>query len=223
MTASESADTTIRGPLSAGRVFAGAVALADKIGIEAFAIRKLASELGVKPMTIYHHVASKEAILDGMVDIVFGEINDPPADANWKTAVRLRAHSARSVLARHPWATPLMESRTAPGPATLRHHDAVIGCFRRAGFSIAMSAHAYALIDSYIYGFALQEANLPKTAGAEMADLAAAIIDPLPAGQYPHLMELTTEHVMQPGYDFGLEFEFGIDLILDGLEAAGEL
>ena len=212
-----------RTPLSTSRVLAGAVALADKIGIDAFTIRKLATELDVKPMTIYHHVASKEAILDGMVDIVFSEIELPPTDTDWKTAVRHRALSARAVLARHPWATPLMESRTAPGAVTLRHHDAVIGCFRRGGFSIPMTAHAYALIDNYIYGFALQEANMPATGGQDMADLAEAIIEPLPAGQYPYLMELTAEYVLQPGYDFGDEFEFGLDLILDGLEAAAKL
>ena len=197
-----------RTPLNTSRVLAGAVALADKIGIEAFTIRKLATELDVKPMTIYHHIANKEAILDGMVDIIFSEIDRPPTDTDWKTAIRQRAHSAREVLARHPWATPLMESRTTPGAVTLRHHEAVIGCFRRGGFSIAMTAHAYALIDSYTYGFALQAANLPATGGDEMADLAATIIEPLPVDQYPHPMELTKSHVLQPGYDFGDEFAF---------------
>jgi hypothetical protein len=113
-----------------------------------------------------------------------------------------------------------MESRTTPGSETLRHHDAVLGCLRRAGFSIRLTAHAYALVDSYIYGFALQEANLPATGGVDMADLATAITAHLPASEYPHLLELTTEHVLQPGYDFGVEFEFGLDLILDGLETA---
>ena len=199
-----------------------AVALADRTGIESFTIRKLATELDVRPMTIYHHVANKEAILDGMVDIVFGEIEEPPTHTDWKTAMRRRARSARIVLARHPWATPLMESRTSPGAATLRHHDAVIGCFRRGGFSIAMTAHAYALVDAYIYGFALQEANLPATGGEDMADLAEAIIEPLPIGEYPHLMEFTAEHVLVPGYDFADEFEFGLDLILDGLESSAQ-
>ena len=212
-----------RAPLTAGRVLAGAVAVADRVGIEAFTIRKLAAALDVKPMTIYHHVVSKEAILDGMVDIVFSEIERPPTDSHWKAAMRQRALSARAALARHPWATPLMESRTSPGAETLRHHDAVIGCFRRGGFSIAMTAHAYALVDSYIYGFALQEANLPATGGEEMADLAEAIIEPLPAGEYPHLMELTAEHVLQPGYDFADEFEFGLNLILDGLDTVAKV
>jgi hypothetical protein len=134
--------------------------------------------------------------------------------------MRLRAVSARAALARHPWAAPLMESRTSPGAATMAHHDAVIGCLRRGGFSMAMTAHAYALIDSFIYGFALQEANLPATEGDAMAELAESVLEPLPAEDYPHLMEFTAQHVLQPGYDFGAEFEFGIDLILDGLEAA---
>ena len=223
MTSTATTSDPPRTPLNTSRVLAGAVALADKIGIEAFTIRKLATELDVKPMTIYHHIANKEAILDGMVDIIFSEIDQPPTDTDWKTAIRQRAQSARAVLAHHPWATPLMESRTTPGAVTLRHHEAVIGCFRRGGFSIAMTAHAYALIDSYIYGFALQAANMPATGGDEMADLAETIIDPLPADQYPHLVELTTEHVLQPGYDFGDEFKFGLDLILDGLEAAARL
>lgn len=210
----------IRTPLSRERVLAGAVALADKIGVESLTIRKLATELGVKPMTIYHHVANKEAIIDGMVDIVFAEIDTPPTDRDWKSAMRHRAESARTVLARHPWAAPLMESRTSPGPATLNHHDAVIGCFRRGGFSWELTAHAYALIDAYIYGFALQEANLPATGGDDLGELAETIFESFPVGDYPHLMEFTAEHVMQPGYDFRAEFAFGLDLILDGLEAA---
>ncbi len=218
MTPSDTSSTKLR--LTADRVLDGAVALADQIGIDSFTIRKLAAALDTKPMTIYHHVASKDAILDGMVDRVFAEIDRPPTDLDWKPAIRHRCSSAREALARHPWAAPLMESRTNPGPETLGHHDAVIGCLRRGGLSLEMTAHAYALIDSYIYGFALQEANLPATGGADMAELAETIIDPVPQGLYPHLREFTTEYVLAPGYDFRAEFEFGLDLILDGLEAA---
>jgi AcrR family transcriptional regulator len=210
-------------PLSRTRVLIAAVELADRVGMEAFTIRRLAAELGTKPMSIYHHVANKEAIVDGMVDIVFSEIDLPSDNTYWKTAMRQRSRSARAVLGRHRWATPLMESRTSPGPATLRHHDAVLGCLRRGGFSIEMTAHAYALIDNYLYGFALQEANLPfDTEGDnnDLSELAETIIEPLTAGEYPHLVELTTEHVLKPDYRFGDEFEFGLDLILDGLEAA---
>ncbi len=210
--------TTKKQRLTADRVLDGALALADEIGVEGFTIRKLADTLATKPMTIYHHVPSKEAIVDGMVDRVFAEIDRPPTDLDWKTAIRHRCLSARDALARHPWAAPLMESRTNPGPETLGHHDAVLGCLRRGGLSLAMTAHAYALVDSYVYGFALQEANLPATGGADMAELAEVIIEPLPEGSYPNLMEFAAEYVLQPGYDFREEFEFGLDLILDGLE-----
>ncbi len=217
--AKESAGAS-RPVLTRERVIAAAVTLADRIGVDALTIRKLAVELDVKPMTIYHHVENKEAIIDGMVDLVFSEIDLPPTGLDWKLAIRQRTASARVVLARHPWAAPLMESRTSPGPATLRHHDAVLGCLRAGGFSLEMTAHAYAVIDAFVYGFALQEASLPATAGDEMADLAQAVSAAMPADEYPHLVEFTTEHVLRPGYDFGREFDFGLDLVLDGLEAA---
>ncbi len=209
-----------RRALTRGRVIDAAVALTDDIGVDGLTIRRLATALGVKPMAIYHHVANKEAILDGMVDLVFSEIDLPPTDTDWRTAMRRRSASARAVLARHPWAAALMESRATPGPATLRHHDAVLGCLRGGGLSIQLTAHAYALIDAYVYGFALQEASLPATGGDDMADLAQSITDAMPAGEYSNLVEFTTEHVLQPGYDFGEEFAFGLDLILDGLDAA---
>ncbi len=181
-------------------------------------MRSLAGELGVKPMAIYHHFANKEEILDGIIDIVFGEIDLPSADDDWRTAIRHRAIAARRILSDHPWAIPLMESRTNPGRETLRQHDAVIATFRRAGFSIQMTAHAYSLLDSYVYGFALQESvSLPfdKETAPELAE---KILAQYPTDEYPHLAELATEHVLKPGYDYGDEFEFGLDLILDGLE-----
>jgi AcrR family transcriptional regulator len=215
MTASDT--STKRTRLSTERVLSGALALADEIGIEDLTIRRLAEALDVKPMTIYHHVANKEAIIDGMIDLVFAEIELPDPELPWKEAIRRRCVSARAALARHRWAAPYMESRTTPGPALLSHHDAMLGCLRQA-MSIEMTAHAYALLDSYVYGFALEEANLPATGGAEMADLAAAMVEQFPADRYPHLAEFTAEHVMRPGYDFSDEFDFGLDLILDGLE-----
>jgi AcrR family transcriptional regulator len=205
-------------PLSRQRALQAAVALADSEGIGSLTMRRLAQELGVEAMSLYHHVTNKDDILDGMVDIVFGEIGMPSGGTDWKTAMRRRAHSARAVLSRHPWAISLMESRTTPGPATLRHHDAVIGCLRQAGFSIEMTAHAYSLLDSYIYGFAHQQTNLPFDTEEETRELADAILRQLPADEYPHFVELTVEHVLQPGYDYGNEFEFGLELILDGLE-----
>lgn len=206
-----------RQSLTRDRIIDAAMSLADQTGVDALTIRKLATALEAKPMTIYHYVANKEAIIDGMVDQVFGEIDLPPTNPNWKTAIRHRASSARAVLAKHPWAVPLMDSRSSPGPATLKHHNAVLGCLREGGLSVEMTAHAYAVIDAFIYGFAIQEASLPATTGEQMHELVETITTPFSEGEYPYLMELTTKHVMHPGYDFGKEFEFGLNLILDGL------
>jgi AcrR family transcriptional regulator len=207
-----------RTPLSRSWVLATAVNLADRDGIGSVTMRTLARELGVEAMSLYHHVANKDDILDGMVDLVFSEIGIPSTTLHWRTAMHRRAHSARAAFIRHPWAIGLVESRTAPGPATLRHHDAVIGCLRRAGFSIELTAHAYSLLDSYIYGFVLQELNLPFQTAEETKNVAEAIFSGLPVDQYPHLIELTMKHVLQPGYAYANEFEFGLQLILDGLE-----
>jgi len=206
--------------LSRERVLRAAVALADDTGIGALSMRKLGDAIGVEAMSLYNHVANKGDLLDGMVDFVFSEIDLPAGGADWKISMRQRAISARQVLARHPWAIGLMESRASPGPATLRHHDAVIGSLRRGGFSIEMAAHAYSVLDSYIYGFALQEASLPFDTAEETAEVAEMIFKRLPPDEYPYLTELTVEHVLQPGYDYGNEYEFGLDLILDGLERA---
>jgi AcrR family transcriptional regulator len=207
-------------PLTRQRVLEAAVALADHSGIESLTMRKLGRALGVEAMSLYHHVANKEALLDGMVDLVFAEIELPTAGTGWRSAMRRRAISARAALRRHPWAIALMESRRTPGSANLRHHDAVIGCLRQAGFPVALTAHAYSLLDAYIYGFAVQEASLPFTTPQETAEVAQSIMAELPADAYPHLTELAVQHVLQPGYDYGDEFEFGLDLILDGLERA---
>ena len=207
-------------PLSRRRILDAAVALADRGGVRSLSMRKLAHELGVEAMSLYHYVANKDDLLDGMVDLVFGEIELPTGEADWKTAMRRRAVSARAALRRHPWAIGLMDSRTSPGPATLRHHDAVIGSLREGGFSIELAAHAFSALDSYIYGFALSETSLPFDTAEDSAEVAQMILKQLPADQYPHLTELTIGHVLQPGYDYADEFEFGLDLILDGLERA---
>jgi AcrR family transcriptional regulator len=212
------AKATERVPLSRDRVLRAALEIADAGGIGSLTIRSLAQSLGVKPMSVYHHVANKEQILDGIVDLVFGEIDLPSPEGEWRAEVRGRAASARSVLRRHAWAIGLLESRTSPGPATMKHHDANIATFRAGGFSIAMTAHAYALIDSFVYGFALQEASLPFD-DTNVAEVAAPMMDMFRDGGYPHMVELATEHVLKPGYDFGDEFDFGLDLILDGLAA----
>ena len=207
-----------RAPLSRDQVLQAAVALADEGGVGALSMRKLGQVLGVEAMSLYNHVAGKADLLDGMIDVVFSEIGLPPAVGGWKSAMRTRALSARAVLGRHRWAIGLMESRKTPGPATLRHHDAVLGCLRGAGFSVELTAHAYSLLDSYIYGFALQEASLPFGTPEETAQVTREIAGQMPADEYPHLAELATAHILQPGYQYGSEFEIGLDLILDALE-----
>jgi AcrR family transcriptional regulator len=207
----------VRVPLSRDRVLSAAVALADAGGAGSLTIRSLADKLGVKPMSVYHYVANKEEILDAIVDLVFAEIELPRAGGDWRAEMRRRAVSARQVLRRHPWAIALLQSRTSPGPATLRHHDAFIGTLRGAGFPVAMTAHALPVIDSYVYGFALTESALPIHGPEPVAEIAGSMMRQYPADAYPHLAEFTTGHVIQPGYDFGDEFPFGLDLILDGL------
>lgn len=207
-------------PLTTERALVAAVRVADTAGLEALTMRRLAKDLGVEAMSLYHHVANKEVILDGMVDLVFAEIDLPVVGGDWRGEMARRAHSARATLARHPWAISLLESRTSPGPATLRHHDAVIGCLRAGGFTVAMAAHTFSLLDSYIQGFALQEANLPFDADSEVEEVLDTILYDVSTDDYPHLMELTAEHILQPGYDYGEEFEFGLGLILDGLDRA---
>jgi len=209
-----------RTPLSRDRVLQTALALADAGGLESLSMRKLGEAVGVEAMSLYNHVPSKGDLLDGLIDLVFGEIELPDGANGWKAAMRQRAISARAVLSRHRWAIGLMESRTTPGPATLRHHDAVLGLLREAGFPLGLAAHAYSALDSYSYGFALQEASLPFETGPETAELAQAMLAQFPAAEYPHLAEFTFEHVLQPGYDYGGEYEYGLDLLLDGLERA---
>lgn len=207
-----------RTPLSRARVLTAAVALADDAGFGSVTMRSLATHLGVKPMALYHHVASKDEIVDGMVDAVFAQIELPEPDVSWRPAMRARAVSTRAVLTAHPWATPLMSSRSHPGPATLGHLDWVIGTLRRGGFTAAQIAHAYALLDSYIYGFALEEAGLPLDAASDVAQQVEAMVQQFTPAEYPHLHAFTVEHVLQPEYNFALEFEYGLDLILDGIE-----
>jgi AcrR family transcriptional regulator len=209
-----------RARLSRERVLRAAVLLADAGGLESLTMRRLGEELGVEAMSLYKHVANKDDLLDGMVDLVFGEIELPGDGADWRTAMRARAVSARAVLTRHPWATALMQSRTAPGAATLRHHDTVIGTLRGAGFSVVLTAHAFSAIDAYVYGFALQERSLPFETAEQAEEVGRQMFARMPVGEFPHLTELTVEHILQPGYDYGEEFEYGLDLVLDGLERA---
>jgi AcrR family transcriptional regulator len=211
----------MRKPLSRKRVLRAAMAHADRLGLEELSMRKLAEVLHVAPMALYRHIANKDDLIDAMIDVVFTEIELPARDGAWRTAMRQRAISVRDALERHRWAIGLMESRLHPGPANLRHHDAVLGNLRSAGFSVEMTAHAYSVLDSYIYGFALTKMNLPFENGrGDVPEIAKSMLEPFPANTYPNLVEFITEHAMKPGYHYGEEFEYGLDLILDGLERA---
>jgi AcrR family transcriptional regulator len=212
-----------RVPLNRDRVLRAAIDLADEAGVESLTMRKLAKKLGVEAMSLYNHVANKNDILDGIVEIVFSEIELPSTTgANWKTAMRHRGISTREALLRHHWAVGLMESRLRPGPANIRLHDSVLGCLRQAGFSVEMAVHAYSVQDSYIYGFALQEkgfADQREDMSLEKDEsLAKTMLRQLPADGYPYLAEIVGGYVTGSGYEFADEFEFGLDLILDGLE-----
>lgn len=206
-----------RPSLSRARIIEAAVQVADAGGVTAVTMRRVAEHLGVEAMSLYHHVANKDVILDALVDHVFAEIDLPSAGEEWGTAMRRRAASARTAIRRHSWALGLMESRQNPGHATLRHHDAVLGCLRGAGFSVAEAAHAVSLLDSYVYGFVLQETSLPFQTTAELEEVAAGLQAAMPTGDYPHLTELMVQHALRPGYAYADEFDIGLDLILDGL------
>jgi AcrR family transcriptional regulator len=221
--------TEPRAPLSKERVVRAAVELADRGGFASLSMRKLADELGVGAMSLYHYVPNKEELLDAMVDIVFDEIELPTSDEDWRTALRRRAISTREALNRHRWAVGLMESRMTPGPANLRLHNAVLGCLREAGFSIELAIQAYSVQDAYIYGFALQEKSLPFDSAEEsaavaeekvrqFAELAAERQFAALAEEFPYLAEVVAGHVAKVGYDFGEAFEYGLELILDALE-----
>jgi len=205
-------------PLTRERVLDAAMKLADQSGLEGLSMRKLGQALGVEAMALYYHFANKERVLDGIVDMVFAEIDLPVIGADWKAAMRQRAISVRDALLRHRWAIGLMESRTNPGPANLRHHDAVIGCLRAAGFDMAATATAYSLLDSYIYGFAMTKMSLPFEDTSDIVEMSETMLAPFPPGEYQNLADFITEYAMKPGYDYANEFEYGLDVLLDGLE-----
>ena len=197
-----------------------ALELAARDGIESLTMRKLADELGAGAMSLYYYVPNKDQLLDGMVDIVFGEIELPSMDVDWKAAMRTRALSTREALRRHPWAVGLMEGRTTHGPANLRLHNAVLGCLRGAGFSLEMTVHAYSVQDAYIYGFALQERDMSSETADDFAAEAQRQMHEYQAAlaEFPHLVEVVGGYVAKAGYDYETEFLFGLDLILDGLD-----
>src|SRR5688500_11073895 len=189
--------TETRAPLSRERVLETAVTLADRHGIEWLSMRKLADELGVAAMSLYYYVPNKVELIDGMIDIVFSEIEPPSLELDWKTAMRRRAHSTREVLNRHRWAVGLMEGRMNPGPSSIRIREAILGCRRQAGFSIEMTIQAYSVQDAYIYGFALQEKGLPFESAEESTGVAEATLQDVSdlAEDFPYLAEVVAGHV----------------------------
>ena len=208
-----------RTPLSRERVLRAAIGVADQVGLESLTMRRLGTHLGVEAMSLYKHVANKDDLLDGMVDLVVSEIDLPAAEADWKTAMRMRALSARQILTRHPWAIGMMEARATMGPAALRYADAVIGSLRAGGFSVAMAAHAFVVLDSFIYGFVVQEMGMPIDSTEQPARRTGAVLQTIADNPYPHLAEVAAEHVNGPGFDYANEFEFGLALILDALDS----
>lgn len=207
-----------RAGLSTERVLREAMRLADEHGMDALSMRKLGRVLGAGAMSLYHYVANREELLDGMVDLVFAEIELPTSEGDWREAMRRSSASARDVLVRHAWAVPLMESRTNSGPANLRHREAVTACLRRAGFSIEMTVHANWLLNSYVYGFVLQEVSLPFDTAEELAEMADDVYMPLlTPDRYPFLYE-TASTLLAGGYDPAAEFTFGLDVVIEALE-----
>src|SRR3954468_8280819 len=191
-----------RSRLSRDRVLAAAMTIADRGGLPELTIRSLARELGAKPMSVYYYVASKEDLLDALVDVVFEEIELPDPEGSWREEVRRRAVSARERLAQHRWAIGRLESRPRPGQGNLRHHELMLAPLRRAGFSLELTAHAYALIDSYVYGFALQEASLPFEGPDSVGEVAEPIMALMASGAYPTMVDMAVSYYLQPGYDF---------------------
>ena len=206
--------------LTRERILEAAVELADHDGFEGLTMRRLAEGMGVGAMSLYHYVPNKQELLVGMVDVVFAEIDPPEIGGDWKSEMRKRALSTRAALLRHRWAIGRMESATAPGPTSIRLHEATLGCLREAGFSIEQTIQAQSVQDAYIYGFTLQEKTLPFEDAEGSTDVAAAQAAQFDmAAYYPYLAEVVAGHVATVGYDFDEAFEYGLDLILDALDA----
>ena len=207
-----------RVPLNRERVLSAAVALADEVGTESLTMRELGLRLGVEAMSLYNHVDNKDDLLDGMIDLVVSEIDLPPDAVGWREAMRRRAISTQAVYARHPWASALMDSRTSSGPARLQYFDWILGTLRDAGFTQEMTARAISVLDSYVYGFGRQQLNMSAGPDVKPEEVAEAFLKAIPADEYPHLREMVVEYAIDTGHDESADFEFGLNLILDGLE-----
>jgi AcrR family transcriptional regulator len=205
-----------KAPLNLNRTLQVALVIADDDGLEAVTMRRLARELGVEAASLYHHVNGKSQILDGLVDLVAAEIEHPVPSTASRAANVERAYSKRGVLGRRQRSGGLLASRTSPGPATLALLETGIRCFREGGFSVLEAAHAISVVDSYVHGFVLQEVNLPFREESELAAMIKAIMETFPASEFPYLFEMTIEHVLKPGFDYGNEFDSGLKVVLDG-------
>ena len=209
--------TTPRLPLNRNQVLAAAAEIADERGIGAVTMREVASRLGVEAMSLYNHVANKDDILDGMVDLVIEQVELPSDVIGWREAMRRRAVSAHEVFGRHPWVPQLLDSRETSGPSRMLYLDWVLGTLMEAGFSLDGAARAFSLLDSYIYGFGIQQFNMSADGDASPEEMAEAILASIPAEKYPYLHRMAS-HAMESGYDAEADFGFGLELILDGLE-----
>ncbi len=207
-----------RRPLDRERILRAAIELADAAGLEALSMRRLGRRLGVEAMSLYNHVANKDDLLEGMVDIVVGEIHVPLSAQSWRDAMRTRAVSMRQVFVRHPWALGLLEARRTPSEALLRYMEHVFGMLRQAGFSIPMARCAFFVLDSYAYGSSIQEKKLPASSPTETSQATKQFLSQLPRTEYPYLAE-AADFIMTSGLDYTREFELGLDILLDALEA----
>jgi len=207
----------VRTPLSSERILDAAVVIADQRGVAAVTMREVASVLGFEAMSLYNHVANKESLLDGMVDLVIEQIDLPEGLSDWREAMRRRAVSAREVFERHPWLPPLLDSRQSSGPARLHYYDWVLGTLIEAGFTLDGAASAFSVLDSYIYGFGIQASNLSGSGDMTPEEMTEAFRAAIPAERYPYLNRMTL-HSMEVGYDPAADFSFGLALVLDGLE-----
>ena len=194
--------------------------MADSEGIEAVTMRRLALELSVRAASLYHHVSGNEQILDGLVDVVAAEIQPPMPSTGWRTAISQRAYNAGAALGGRPWAVSLMASRTRPGSATLRLLETGIRCFREGGFSVLLAGHAVSVVDGHVHRFVLQEVILPFRDELELAAMTGSIMEAFSSSEFPCRFEMTVKHVLQPGYDYGKEFDSGLKVVLVGFTAA---
>lgn len=205
-----------RAALTRERVLAAAAAVADRGGLGALSMRSVGKELGVEAMSLYHHVRNKDDLLDGLADWAFAEIEPVDVDRPWRAAMAARAAAVRRVTSAHPWTLGMLESRRAPGLRVLEHHDSVLGCLRRSGFSVRLAAHAFSVLDAYVYGFVLTEVNLPLQPTDDAEEVIAGMVSAI--ADYPHMAEFVEVVVAGQDYTYGDEFEYGLELILDQLE-----